>query len=210
MFILIWFLFIFAVLVARCVYLILTVPKRSLSEIRKSKLKTMIVIGSGGHTTEMLRIVKQLNHNRFSPRIYIVASSDDKSLLKVDEVEKIPSTYRIYKIPRSRKVHQSYISSIFTTLYSILYAVPIVFLNKPDLILCNGPGTCIPICGLAFLMRLMYLSNNAIIYIESICRVKTLSLSGKILIYFADRIIVQWPELQRSYPRTTFIGDVEL
>jgi hypothetical protein len=36
--------------------------------------------------------------------------------------------------------------------------------------------------------------------------VKTLSLSGKILLLFADVILVQWPKLQDCYKRTTYIG----
>lgn len=46
----------------------------------------------------------------------------------------------------------------------------------------------------------------SVIYIESICRVETLSLSAKILYYFADQILVQWKQLEIKYPRTLYIG----
>lgn len=188
----------------------MTATKRLLNNTEKRKITTLIVIGSGGHTTEMLRIVKHLDFVRFSPRIYVIASSDENSISKVKQLETNDGTYSIHRIPRSRKVHQNYISAIFTTVYSILYSIPIVFSSKPDLILCNGPGTCIPICLSAFIMRILFLSSNIIIYIESICRVKTLSLSGKILLYFADQVIVQWPELHSLYPKTIYIDDVIL
>lgn len=47
-------------------------------------------------------------------------------------------------------------------------------------------------------------------YIESIARVKTLSLSGKILYVFrlADDFVVQWPQLVQKYPRSIYIGRV--
>ena len=81
-----------------------------------------------------------------------------------------------------------------------------VFRHKPDLILCNGPGTCVPICLAAFVMRVFYLNNTKTIYVESICRVKTLSLSGKILYHFADQFLVQWEELQILYPKAKYLG----
>lgn len=47
-----------------------------------------------------------------------------------------------------------------------------------------------------------------IVFVESIARVQTLSLSGKILYHLrlADLILVQWPVLQHKYPRTQFCG----
>ena len=47
-----------------------------------------------------------------------------------------------------------------------------------------------------------------IVYVESIARVRKLSLSG-LLLYLsraADVLFVQWPELQLHYPRSTHAG----
>lgn len=41
---------------------------------------------------------------------------------------------------------------------------------------------------------------------ESICRVKDLSLSGKLLYPICDLILVQWKELQEKYSKTEYIG----
>ena len=56
-------------------------------------------------------------------------------------------------IPRSREVGQSYASSILTTLRALLVAVVVVLKRRPQLLLVNGPGTCIPICAAAFVFR---------------------------------------------------------
>ncbi|PSN50425.1 UDP-N-acetylglucosamine transferase subunit ALG14 [Blattella germanica] len=178
---------------------------RNATKNRVEPVKTAVIIGSGGHTTEMLRLIKNINPLHFSPRIYIMASSDTTSEVKIHASEGSKS-YEIVKIPRSRRVGQSYVSSVFTTLYAFLASFPIMIKSRPDLILCNGPGTCIPICAIAFLMRLLFLADTRIVFIESICRVKSLSLTGKILLLFADEIIVQWPKLQATYPRTKFMG----
>ncbi|XP_008475437.1 UDP-N-acetylglucosamine transferase subunit ALG14 homolog [Diaphorina citri] len=174
-----------------------------------NKLKTLIILGSGGHSTEMLRLVKTLNPEIFKPKMYILASSDSKSKEKLLEMENHlgrQTRYETYDIPRSRKVHQSYITSIFTTLFSFIYCVPLMLKIRPDIILCNGPGTCIPICLIAFVMRVLFISNCVLVFVESTCRVKTLSLSGIILYYFADIFLVHWEELSKKYNRAKYIG----
>lgn len=179
---------------------------------RLRPLKTAIVIGSGGHTAEILKLVQNLNPVNYSPRIYIMASTDTSSEVKIHHIEESylsrngPDCYEIIKIPRSRSVGQSYTTSAFTTIFSLLATLPIMLRKRPELIICNGPGTCIPICVVGFMMRVLCISSTRIVFVESICRVKTLSLSGKILLLFADIILVQWPKLQEHYRRTTYIG----
>lgn len=57
-------------------------------------------------------------------------------------------------------------------------------------------GTCLPICVSAFVLRFLGYAPTRIIFVESFCRVKSLSMTGRLLYYFADRFIVQWPGLQ--------------
>uniref|UniRef100_A0A8C3N523 UDP-N-acetylglucosamine transferase subunit ALG14 n=1 Tax=Geospiza parvula TaxID=87175 RepID=A0A8C3N523_GEOPR len=116
--------------------------------------------------------------------------------------------FSLDRIPRSREVRQSWVSSVLTTLYSILYSLPLTYKRKPDLILCNGPGTCVPVCLSAFLLGLLRIKRTIIVYVESICRVETLSLSGKILYYFSDYFIVQWPNLKKKYPKSVYLGRI--
>ncbi len=50
--------------------------------------------------------------------------------------------------------------------------------------------------------------QTRIVFVESIARVTTLSLSGKILYKarLADGFFVQWPKLAAAYPRADFVG----
>ncbi|XP_044288433.1 UDP-N-acetylglucosamine transferase subunit ALG14 homolog isoform X2 [Varanus komodoensis] len=75
-------------------------------------------------------------------------------------------------------------------------------------VLCNGPGTCVPICISSLLLRMLGLKRVTIVYVESICRVENLSLSGKILYYFSDYFIVQWPALKEKYPKSLYLGRI--
>ena len=212
----IWFLLLFFVLLigGRAVYLIYNIHKgpRKMVAKRLHPLRTGIVIGSGGHTAEILKLVQNLNSVNYSPRIYIMASTDTSSEVKIHQIEEThlskngSDCYEIVKIPRSRSVGQSYITSVFTTVFSLLASLPIMLRIRPELIICNGPGTCIPICVVGFMMRVLCMTDTRIVFVESICRVKTLSLSGKILLLFADVILVQWLKLQEHYRGTTYIG----
>nr|CAH7751758.1 unnamed protein product [Callosobruchus chinensis] len=161
----------------------------------------------------MLRLLHDLNFEKYTPRYYFMASNDSTSLNKIKEFEESmqkhkQGEYHICKIPRSRVVNQSYITSIFTTVYAILYSIPLVFKTVPDLILCNGPGTCIPICGLGFLLKALFVKDVKIVFVESFCRTRTLSLSGKILLYLADVFVVQWQCLKQKIQRADYIGQL--
>ena len=177
--------------------------------VRTSPCKTLIVMGSGGHTTEMLRLLSGLNVDRYRPRVYVLGQTDKMSLEKVEAFEASKGgTAAVEWIPRAREVLQSYITSVYSTLIALMSSLPLVLRTWPDLVLCNGPGTCIPVCFCAYLFAFFGVKKIKICYVESICRVEHLSLSARILYYIADCIIVQWPQLQATYPRTRYIGKV--
>lgn len=195
-------------LVIRLIYLLRCANKMPTLSCRNMPAKTMIVLGSGGHTTEMMIIVKQLNKSKYWPRIYVSAASDITSDSKVNEIEHNKhNDYEIHKIFRSRAVHQSYITSIFTTIYSCLTTIPLMFRIRPNLILCNGPGTCVPLCLIAFLLKLLFVNTDCrIVFVESYCRVRTLSLSGKILLWITDLFVIQWKHLIRHSSKVQYFG----
>ncbi|ENN75437.1 UDP-N-acetylglucosamine transferase subunit ALG14 homolog [Dendroctonus ponderosae] len=205
----------FILVIARITYVIhkITTGFSKVAPKRTKPCRTAICIGSGGHTTEMLRLLQNVNLQNYSPRYYIIAQSDVTSLRKVQSFEeskhsKLNQEYFIISIPRSRSVGQSYFTSVLTTIASILYSVPIVVRLRFDLILCNGPGTCIPICLISFLLRCAFIRESKIVFIESLCRTETFSLTGKILIYMADNFIVQWPSLKAKLKRAEYIGQL--
>ncbi|GAM25084.1 hypothetical protein SAMD00019534_082590, partial [Acytostelium subglobosum LB1] len=160
-------------------------------------LKTMVVLGSGGHTAEMFYLLKHVDRDRFNHMTYVLADSDKRSEDKIHINDK-SGKLSIKKIPRSRKVGQSYFGSIWTTLISLMYCLLLVFKERPDVVICNGPGTCVPIVVAAYMFRFVGLKRCKIVYYESIARVNGLSLSGKILQRVADWFVYQWPELEHQ------------
>lgn len=177
----------------------------------------------------MLRLLCGLDFERFSERVYLVSSGDALSLAKVAELETAraaephPSptgrpTWTVKEIPRARRVHQSFLTAPFTTLQSFGVCLRLLTLpsllgsrGNADVILLNGPGSCVPIALAAFLPRLVNLHSPQTVYIESLARVRRLSLSGKILRLFADRFFVQWEALADapSDPTSTWLARKE-
>ncbi|CAK9220422.1 unnamed protein product [Sphagnum jensenii] len=206
------------VLAAR-VFLVLRNTGKPISPVSSQRpLHTLFVLGSGGHTAEMLSLVGALNLQRYAPRYYIAAVTDSMSLTRAatleDHLQKCalstsssqkPKFYQVY---RSREVGQSYFTSVVTTLLAMMHALWLVAHIRPDVILCNGPGTCLPICMAGFLLKVVGVKWVVIVYVESIARVKKLSLTGLLLykLGVSDQFFVQWSQLKARFPNTIYMG----
>ncbi|KAI8579240.1 hypothetical protein K450DRAFT_243450 [Umbelopsis ramanniana AG] len=187
-------------------------PKSSSKPRRHSTspCKTCIVLGSGGHTTEMIALIRNLDDHQYAPRTYVIADTDSLSEVKARQLEQERSgvehkDYFILRIPRLREVGQSLSSVPFSVVKALLGSFKILS-NMPDLIICNGPGSCISICMVAYLPRLLGIKHIRIVYVESFARVKSLSVTGRLLYPVVDNFLVQWPELLETYPRAIYNG----
>jgi beta-1,4-N-acetylglucosaminyltransferase len=57
-----------------------------------------------------------------------------------------------------------------------------------------------------YVPRILGIKHIQVVYVESICRVETLSLTARLLYLFCDGFIVQWEELVKLYPASTYLG----
>ena len=164
----------------------------------------------------MLQLIQRLPRSLYPHLTFLVATTDHTSVAQIhrEYADQFDVTQdRIIKIPRSREVGQAWSTSCATTVYAMLYLLYLIGWKRsiecPNVILANGPGTCIPICWLILVLKFFGLVQTRIIFCESFARVQRLSLSGKIAYYsFADRFIVHWPELVQSYPTAEYLGVV--
>ena len=160
---------------AACVFPALMM-RRKQKNFKGRKIKTFVVLGSGGHTTEMLSMLSSLTITEFSSFVFLIAATDRMSEVKLRALFNDPY---IRRTPRAREVGQSWLSSIFTTAIAILHAIRIVWTERPDLVLTNGPGTCVPVAYTAWLLRILCIKDCRIVFVESVARVNSISLSGK-------------------------------
>ena len=170
----------------------------------KQRIKTLVVLGSGGHTAEMLRLITAFDFDRYAPLTLVTAATDTTSRAKAER--ELPrealATARWVQIPRAREVGQSFVTSVPSTLHALWACVRLIWTAAPELVLVNGPGTCVPVAVLA------RLSGSRVIFVESWCRVESLSLTGRIMYWVAHRFVVHWPELARRYPRAEYLGQI--
>jgi len=108
----------------------------------------------------------------------------------------------ILSIPRARNVHQSLMTTPFSSLLALLLCTyhltlrPLLYFRSPkfaDVLILNGPGTCFLLCIAVYINKFLGLQAPSIIYVETFARVRSLSLSGKLIRPFADRFVTQWP-----------------
>jgi UDP-N-acetylglucosamine:LPS N-acetylglucosamine transferase len=82
-------------------------------------------------------------------------------------------------------------------------AIYVLLKEKPELVMTTGAGVAVPFLVLAHLL------GARTVFVESITRVNSLSLSARLVAPFAE-VYVQWPELQKHYPKTIYAGAMTL
>lgn len=167
---------------------------------QNQKANLLVVLGSGGHTGEMLALMSKLNMSKYNSITFVHGIGDTLSLSRVKTYcssRIIPSQTKVHLVgvKRARSVHQTWLSSIYTSTVCLAQCFQVVYAAQPDLVLCNGPAICVMVAYAALALKVLGLSHSRIMYVESLARVSALSLSGKLLHPICDRFIVQWPQL---------------
>lgn len=199
-----------------------------MGQCKSSPSHMVVVLGSGGHTAEMMSLLRDINPTRYARRTYIISSGDSFSAGKAFEIENTiqsKATKNVYSttrageyspqtgiwdlktVPRARRIHQPLYTTPFSSLWCLLCSLRILYTTRkitgrvlpenPDVIITNGPATAVIVIIAAYVLRFcgfVPLGKMKSIYVESWARVKTLSLSGKLLVTLGlcDAIYVQW------------------
>ena len=206
----------------------------------RHKGRLMVVLGSGGHTAEMLTLLSGFNPANIQSIHFFLAKTDHHSRSKAEAWANSnigsnsnngnnnnnnnnsgttdgnrsspppPPQVSFHKITRSREVGQSWCSTIGTTLVGLYETISLYCHVQPDVVLCNGPGTCVPVVYCAVLGKLCGISTHTrLIFIESFARVQSLSLTGMLVYPVVDRFIVQWKQLNGKWSKgTEYIGKI--
>ena len=108
-----------------------------------------------------------------------------------DEIKKDDHVYSIPNI-----VKRNPLSWIVGAILSFNIAIK----KKPDVVITTGAGIVVFFCLFAKLF------GAKLIFIESMARIESPTLTARMLYSFADLFFVQWPGLLKYFPRAKYMG----
>ncbi|MEM5792879.1 MAG: PssD/Cps14F family polysaccharide biosynthesis glycosyltransferase [Candidatus Aenigmatarchaeota archaeon] len=144
-------------------------------------MKICLVASGGGHLKEITFLEPfYRNHKHF-----FVTFERPNTLFLIEK--------KVYFITDPKR-------NIFKLIKNSIQSIKIIKNEKPNLIITTGAGVAIPICYIGKIF------GSKIVFIESFCRTKKPSLSGKILYPISDLFIIQWKRLKKYFPRAIYGG----
>ena len=91
------------------------------------------VLGSGGHTNEMMRLIDGLPED-LQPTHYIVGEDDSMSVEKLSHTNGHGGKYKLIRLPRPRAVGQSYLTSTITSMRTLYGCIQVFRVSLPHLV----------------------------------------------------------------------------
>lgn len=161
-------------------------------------MRLLIILGAGGHTKQMLRLVDLLGPQH--DYHYVVADYDTVS------EHKITRSGPVYRVLQPREKRQGVTEDPITVLRKLPGAIrqarAILVQARPDAVLGAGPSLQIPFALMCRLRRIPH------IFIESASKPERISLSGRLIYHLrlADRFYLQWEHHLQTYPRARYAG----
>ena len=147
--------------------------------------RVALFCSQGGHFTEMTRLLPGLQE--FNPFIVSYHSSREAEVRSLAEAHFIPEIG----------------TNITRMLHAFWLVFGILWRERPSVIITTGAEIGLPA------MYLGKLFGARTVYIESLCRVRSKSLTGKLVYPIVDDFLVQWPEMVKVYgPKAKFEGAV--
>jgi UDP-N-acetylglucosamine:LPS N-acetylglucosamine transferase len=148
-------------------------------------MRVLLVCSPGGHLQQMLALEPAW---RGSERAWVTLPGADVSSLLSDEDVTLGHS------PTNR--------SLKNLVRNAVLAWRLLRHRRPDAILSTGAGLAVPffLAGKLLGVRL--------VYVESVTRTESLSLSGRIVYPLADRFFVQWPRVAERFRRAEYAGAV--
>lgn len=149
--------------------------------------KVIFVASSGGHLTEILKLNKIFND-------YDYLLVTEKTDLTKDITKKYNTEFLQYG--PNRNIFK-YIGVLFS---NIVKCIKIIHKFKPDTVVSTGAQ----VGGLMCLFA--KLKGAKIVYIESLAKIDSLSVTARNVYTFADHFFVQWEGLTKKYKKAKYLG----
>ncbi len=159
-------------------------------------MKIAIVLGKGGHTRQGIKLAESLKD--YVELVYIMSKTNELGEKKIRN-KKLPGTIIHVDSPRDDP-HASKIKSAYRTIKTFFVMLNLLRKHKIAAVASPGSGLTVPVFFAAKVLGLYTF------YIESLSRIKELSMTGKIMYGRTDLFFVQWKELAKKYPKAIYRG----
>lgn len=145
-------------------------------------MKFCLVASRGGHIDELLCFARKL---------------DGTSFLITEESAAVPANWK--KVYYVEHINRKQPDAIWKIVKLFWLAMKIIREEKPDCFVSTGALISVPV------LILGKLCGKKVVFVETLARVNTPSISGRIVYRFADVFIVYWKSLLRFYPKAHHI-----
>lgn len=136
-------------------------------------MKIALVCSHGGHLTEILCLMDSFDENN----IFFITYNN----------------LRTQSMDYPKYLLENIGTNPLKMTKAFIHILKIFIKEKPDIVISTGSEIAIP----SFILAKFF--GIRTIFIESWCRVKTKSFTGRIVYYFSDIFLVQWPHLLEVY-----------
>ncbi|MCI8846485.1 MAG: polysaccharide biosynthesis protein [Lachnospiraceae bacterium] len=155
--------------------------------MKKRKLRVCFAASSGGHLLELMMLGPLM---------------DQYDSFLVTEKTAYRAALKGMRCHCLLQVNRREWLCIPKLIINTFYSLAICLVERPDVVVCTGVLATIPLCLLCKMF------GKKLVFIESCAKVKTPTLTGKLLYHFADRFYVQWQELLEFYPKAIHVGGI--
>ena len=154
-----------------------------------------VVLGQGGHTAQTFALVDLIGSQY--EFLYMIGILDRLTPKKISIPGRILPVFPPRLLPQDSRI-MAMIRTITTLLISIFYFL----VYRPKVVISCGTGLTVPI---------FYVANAfgiRTVFIESMSRTESLSITGRLLLGRTTLFFVQWEELAKKIPGTIYGGQL--
>lgn len=152
-------------------------------------MKVCLGASSGGHMTELLALINNTEGWPYQPSLFVTTRE-----LWAKKLREKGRTYIVGECDRHKPVKM---------MMTLIRAFFFVLKERPDIIITTGS---LPIAIVCLVSKLF---KTKILWIDSVAQIEELSMSGKLMLKYADVILTQWPEVATKYERVEYVGELQ-
>jgi UDP-N-acetylglucosamine:LPS N-acetylglucosamine transferase len=159
-----------------------------MAETEMRPLVICVGASAGGHTNELLALLNAVTDWPVEPQVYVTT---------LDIVaETLARRGRVHVIGECDRRHLWHLPCV------IWRAWRVIVRERPDVIITTGS------LPLALLCALGKIHGAKVGWVDSVAQIQRLSMSGRVVRYFADLCLCQWPAVAARYRNVVYAGEV--